>query len=80
MKQEAIDRKVEELKEFGSFQDMARDILRTEMEYAQSRALATWLDNLATLLRDGDGEMTEKELHAVYREELKQIKKRYYEE
>jgi len=78
MKQEAIDRKVEELKRFGSFQDMAREILRTEMRYAESRAEATWLDNLAVLLRNGEGEMTEKELYAEYQDEMKRIKERYH--
>ena len=77
MKQEAIDRKVEELKEFGSFQDMAREILRTEMRYAESRAVATFLDELATLLRDG-GEKGEGELYAEYQDEMKRIKERYH--
>ena len=79
MKQEAIDRKVEELKAFGSFQAMAIEILRTEMRYAESRAVATFLDELATLLRDGDGEKGESELHAEYQEELKRIEERYHE-
>lgn len=76
MKQEAIDRKVEELKEFGSFQAMARWSLDVAMEFDKSRAMATWLDNLATLLRDGEGD--EKELYADYQDELKRIKERYH--
>ena len=38
--------------------------------------MATWLDNLATLLRDGEGD--EKELYADYQDELKRIKERYH--
>ncbi len=76
MKQEAIDRKVEELKEFGSFQAMARWSLDVSMEFEKSKAEATWLDKLATLLRDGDGD--ESELYAEYQEELKRIKERYH--
>jgi hypothetical protein len=34
-----------------------------------------WLDSLASLLRDGEGD--EKELYAEYQEELKRIKERY---
>lgn len=78
MKQEAIDREVEALKKFSSFQAMARWSLDVAMEHSKSRAMATWLDNLATLLRDGEGEMTEKELYAEYQEELKRITKRYH--
>jgi hypothetical protein len=76
MKQEAIDREVEALKKFSSFQAMARWSLDVAMEFDKSRAMATWLDNLATLLRDGEGD--EKELHAEYQDELKRIKKRYH--
>ena len=76
MKQEAIDRKVEELKEFGSFQAMARWSLDVSMEFEKSKAQATWLDKLSTLLRGGDGD--EKELYAEYQEELKRIKERYH--
>ncbi len=76
MKQEAIDREVERLKKFSSFQAMARWSLDVSMEYAKSRALVTWLDDLVNLLRDGKGD--EKELYAEYQEELKRIKERYH--
>jgi len=76
MKQEAIDREVEALKKFSSFQAMARWSLDVAMEHSKSRAMATWLDNLVTLLRDGEGD--EKELYAEYQEELKRIKERYH--
>jgi hypothetical protein len=78
MKQEAIDREVEALKKFSSFQAMARWSLDVSMEFDKSKAQAAWLDKLATLLRDGDGEMTETELYAEYQEELKRIKERYH--
>lgn len=77
MKQEAIDRKVDVLKKFGSFQQMAKYVLGMEMAWAKCNAEAEWLDNLAVLLRDGEGERTEKELHAEYKEELKRIEERY---
>lgn len=76
MKQEAIDRKVDVLKKFGSFQQMAKYVLGMEMEWAKCNAEVVWLDNLATLLRDGEGD--EKELYAEYKEELKRIKERYH--
>jgi hypothetical protein len=78
MKQEAIDRKVDVLQKFGSFQQMAKYVLGMEMEWAKTNAQAVWLDSLAVLLRDGEGERTEKELHAEYQEELKRIKERYH--
>ena len=55
---------------------MARWSLDLSMEYAKSRALVTWLDSLANLLRDGEGD--EKELYAEYQEELNRIKERYH--
>ena len=76
MKQEAIDRKVDVLKKFGSFQQMAKYVLGMEMEWAKCNAEVVWLDNLAVLLRDGEGD--EKELHAEYQEELKRIEERYH--
>ena len=76
MKQEAIDREVERLKKFSSFQSMARWSLDVSMEYAKSRALVTWLDDLVNLLRDGEGD--EKKLYAEYQEELNRIKERYH--
>ncbi len=76
MKQEAIDREVEALKKFSSFQAMARWSLDVSMEFEKSKAQATWLDKLATLLRGGDGD--ESELHAEYQQELEQIKERYH--
>ncbi len=76
MTQEAIDREVEALKKFSSFQAMARWSLDVSMEFDKSKAEATWLDKLATLLRDGEG--NEKELYAEYQEELKRIKERYH--
>jgi hypothetical protein len=75
MKQEAIDRKVDVLQKFGSFQQMAKYVLGIEMEWAKCNAQAVWLDSLASLLRDGEGD--EKELYAEYQEELKRIKERY---
>jgi hypothetical protein len=75
MKQEAIDRKVDVLQKFGSFQQMAKYVLGIEMEWAKCNAKAVWLDSLASLLRDGEGD--EKELYAEYQEELKRIKERY---
>jgi len=71
------EREVERLKKFSSFQAMARWSLDLSMEYAKSQALATWLDSLADLLRDGEGD--EKELYAEYQEELKRIEERYHE-
>ena len=76
MKQEAIDREVERLKKFSSFQQMAKYVLGMEMEWAKCNAEVVWLDNLAVLLRDGEGD--EKELHAEYQEELKRIEERYH--
>tara|TARA_B100001093_G_C26563973_1_gene899965 strand:+ start:643 stop:876 length:234 start_codon:yes stop_codon:yes gene_type:complete len=76
MKQEAIYREVERLKKFSSFQAMARWSLDVSMEYAKSRAMVTWLDDLVNLLRDGKGD--EKELYAEYQEELKRIEERYH--
>lgn len=75
MKQEAIDRKVDVLQKFGSFQQMAKYVLGIEMGWAKTNAQAVWLDSLASLLRDGEGD--EKELYAEYQEELKRIKERY---
>lgn len=77
MTQETIDREVEQLKKFGSFQQMAKYVLGIEMGWAKTNAQAVWLDSLASLLRDGEGEMTEKELYAKYQEELKRIEERY---
>ncbi len=78
MRPEAIDRKVNTLKKFGSFQQMAKYVLGMEMQWAKCNAQAEWLDNLAVLLRDGEGERTEKELYAEYQEELKRIEERYH--
>jgi hypothetical protein len=75
MKQEAIDRKVDVLQKFGSFQQMAKYVLGIEMGWAKTNAQAVWLDSLASLLRDGEGD--EKELYAEYQEELKRIEERY---
>jgi hypothetical protein len=76
MKQEAIDRKVDVLQKFGSFQQMAKYVLGIEMGWAKTNAQAVWLDSLASLLRDGEGD--EKELYAEYQEELKRIEERYH--
>jgi len=78
MKQEKlIDNMVAHLKGFGSFQQMARYVLGIKSSLDNSVAEATWLDNLASLLRYGEGERTEKELYAEYQEELKRIEERY---
>jgi len=76
MKQEAIDREAERLKEFSSFQQMARYVLGIKSSLDASRAEATWLDDLVNLLRDGEGD--EKKLYAEYKDELKRIKERYH--
>ena len=72
-----IDREVERLKEFSSFQQMARYVLGIKSSLDASRAEATWLDSLASLMRYGEGEMDEKELYDEYKDELKRIEERY---
>jgi len=80
MTQEAIDREVEQLKKFSSFQDMARWSLDLRMEYDMSIEGITLLTDLAALLRNGEGAISdaEKELYAKYEEELERIKERYH--